>query len=188
MRHFIIASLWCAASLLPGLTQAGDTAPPPPDGYRMSHYRAPTPAQLPGAQRIDALALAARLQRETLLLIDVMPANRINDADGVSRWLPAQPRQHLAGSVWLPNVGQGAPEAGIEAWFASELDRLSAGNRDVPLVFYCLRDCWMSWNAGKRALALGYRQVLWFADGSDGWRDAGLVLVDATPQPYVPPR
>ena len=26
MRHFIIASLWCAASLLPGLTQAGEEA------------------------------------------------------------------------------------------------------------------------------------------------------------------
>ena len=46
----------------------------------------------------------------------------------------------------------------------------------------------MTWNAGKRALALGYRQVLWFADGTDGWRDAGLALVDATPQPYRPPR
>jgi PQQ-dependent catabolism-associated CXXCW motif protein len=66
-------------------------------------------------------------------------------------------------------------------WFARELARLSAGNRDAPLVFYCLRDCWMSWNAGKRALALGYRQVLWFADGSDGWQDAA-------PLPYTPPR
>ena len=187
MRHFI-ASLLCAASLLPSLGQAGDAAPPPPDGYRMSHYRAPTPEQLPGAQRIDAITLAARLQQDTLWLIDVMPANRIDDADGVSRWLPAQPRRNLAGSVWLPNVGQGAPEAGVEAWFASELARLSAGNLDTPMVFYCLRDCWMSWNAGKRALALGYRQVLWFADGTDGWRDAGLALVDATPQPYRLPR
>ncbi len=44
----------------------------------------------------------------------------------------------------------------------------------------------MSWNAAKRALALGYRNVAWFPDGSDGWQDAGLPLADAQPAPGRP--
>jgi len=39
----------------------------------------------------------------------------------------------------------------------------------------------MSWNAAKRALAYGYRNVAWFPDGSDGWQEAGLPLAEATP-------
>jgi PQQ-dependent catabolism-associated CXXCW motif protein len=49
-------------------------------------------------------------------------------------------------------------------------------------LFYCLRDCWMSWNAAKRAIALGYT-VAWYPDGTDGWQDAGLPLSAAVPAP-----
>lgn len=188
MRRFSLIALLAVG--LAGCAQlAAPKLPPPPAGYRLSHYRAPTPAELPGAQRVDARQLAARLQTAPRpLLIDVLPAGRLTDSDGVSHWLPNAPRRNLPGSVWLPNVGHGEPEPAMADWFARELARLSAGNRDAPLVFYCLRDCWMSWNAGKRALALGYRQVLWFADGSDGWQEAGLPLEDAAPLPYTPPR
>ncbi len=37
----------------------------------------------------------------------------------------------------------------------------------------------MSWNAAKRALALGYQNVAWYPDGTDGWHEAGLPLQDA---------
>jgi PQQ-dependent catabolism-associated CXXCW motif protein len=50
-------------------------------------------------------------------------------------------------------------------------------------VFFCLKDCWMSWNAGKRALSLGYTNVIWFPEGTDAWQQAGFDLVKATPVP-----
>jgi len=40
----------------------------------------------------------------------------------------------------------------------------------------------MSWNAAKRAIALGYT-VAWYPDGTDGWQDAGLPLSVAVPVP-----
>jgi rhodanese-related sulfurtransferase len=41
----------------------------------------------------------------------------------------------------------------------------------------------MSWNAGKRALAWGYTNVIWFSEGTDAWQEAGFDLVKAEPVP-----
>ena len=38
----------------------------------------------------------------------------------------------------------------------------------------------MSWNAAKRALALGYAHVAWYPEGADGWAAAGLPLEKRT--------
>jgi hypothetical protein len=43
-----------------------------------------------------------------------------------------------------------------------------------------------SWNAGKRALALGYRNVAWYPDGTDGWHEAELPMEKATPMTARP--
>ena len=53
--------------------------------------------------------------------------------------------------------------------FRRHLEAATRGNRDHPVVFYCRANCWMSWNAAKRALAYGYTSVYWFDDGVDGW-------------------
>jgi PQQ-dependent catabolism-associated CXXCW motif protein len=50
-------------------------------------------------------------------------------------------------------------------------------------VIYCLRDCWMSWNAAKRALAMGYSNVVWYPEGTDGWEEWGLPLQEIQPEP-----
>lgn len=154
-----------------------------PEGYRLQHYRAPTPDILPGATVLDNRSLQALIAAQQPVLLDVMAANRVPDADGGSLWVPTKPRRHLPGSIWLPNVGYGELEPAIEPYFRRQLARLSGGDLDRPLVFYCLRDCWMSWNAARRALALGYRAVYWYPDGSDGWQEAGLPLVEAVPEP-----
>ena len=39
----------------------------------------------------------------------------------------------------------------------------------------------MSWNAAKRAIAMGYVNVVWFPDGIDGWQEAGLPQEEARP-------
>ena len=46
----------------------------------------------------------------------------------------------------------------------------------------------MSWNAAKRALAAGYRNVMWFRDGTDGWQELGYPLVDVSKEPERPVR
>ncbi len=61
--------------------------------------------------------------------------------------------------------------------------RLTHGDKARTIVTFCLADCWMSWNAAKRLHALGYTHVQWLSEGTDGWHDAGLPLVDATPEP-----
>jgi rhodanese-related sulfurtransferase len=40
----------------------------------------------------------------------------------------------------------------------------------------------MSWNAAKRAVAAGYAAVAWYPEGTDGWQDAGLPLIEARPE------
>ena len=39
----------------------------------------------------------------------------------------------------------------------------------------------MSWNAAKRAAEWGWRQVLWYRDGTDGWEAAGLPIQELHP-------
>ena len=59
--------------------------------------------------------------------------------------------------------------------------RATAGDKAAPVVIFCKADCWMSWNAAKRAVAQGYTGVNWYPEGVDGWVMAGgdLVVADA---------
>jgi PQQ-dependent catabolism-associated CXXCW motif protein len=90
-------------------------------------------------------------------------------------------REHIPGSVWLPNVGLGVLPDDLMILFERELKRLTGGDRGRPVVFYCDADCWMSWNAAKRARhELGYGRVYWYPDGVESWAAAGHDLVPAT--------
>ena len=156
---------------------------PEPDGYRMEPYRAPTPETLRGARVLDTPAVEALWGAKKAVFVDVMPRD-IKPAN-----LPAgtiwrdKKREHLPGSVWLPNVGYGIINAEVDTYFRRGLEQATLGQREIPLVFYCLTDCWMSWNAAKRAMEYGYSQVNWYPAGSDGWAKAGLPVEDATPAP-----
>ncbi|HEY0835490.1 MAG TPA: quinoprotein dehydrogenase-associated putative ABC transporter substrate-binding protein [Azospirillum sp.] len=154
----------------------------PPAGYRMDAYRAPTPATLPGGATVTVEELRGLLERSPdTRLIDVMPAPpRPADRPAAAVWIPP-PRRSLPGAAWLPNVGYGALSAEQERYFRAGLDTLSRGDRAAGLVIFCERDCWMSWNAAKRAAEWGYRNVHWFPEGTDGWREAGHALEPVTP-------
>jgi rhodanese-related sulfurtransferase len=41
----------------------------------------------------------------------------------------------------------------------------------------------MSWNAAKRIVAMGYANVIWYPDGTDGWAEARLPLRESIPEP-----
>jgi PQQ-dependent catabolism-associated CXXCW motif protein len=97
-------------------------------------------------------------------------------------WRP-QPRSDIPGSIWLPDTGYSDMPRSMEAYFQQGLQRASGGNRNKPIVFYCKASCWMSWNAAKRALSLGYTHVAWYPDGVDGWIANGLPTEARQPVP-----
>ena len=162
-------------------TQACEIAPP--ERYRLEHYRAPTPCELPGAALVDATELKEIIDTEAPVLIDVMPLLRTSETDFTGRWTVPEPRNNIPGSVWLPNVGHGRLDDEMAAYFENNIKELTGGDVDRPLVFYCFIDCWMSWNAARRALEFGYRRVIWYPDGTDGWKEIGAPLALATPRP-----
>jgi len=155
-------------------------------GYRTHDYRAPTPLTVPGGRMIDTDEARALLDRRDVVWVDMLPAPRRPEglAPG-SLWRPS-PRLGIPGSVWLPEAGRGVLPAETEAWFRDSLARATGGDLGRPVVFYCLADCWMSWNAAKRAASLGHREVLWYRDGTDGWEAAGLPTEVLHPAPGGP--
>ncbi len=153
-----------------------------PQGYRMSHYRAPTPDSAPHAVTLDTDGLRRLLQSETVVLVDVQAVvERPETEDFGFAWLPNEPRYHIPDSTWLPNVGKGELTPRMDNYFRDNLQRITSGDLQTPLVLYCVADCWMSWNAVRRAHGYGYRVLYWYRDGTDGWEAEGLPLVEAEP-------
>jgi PQQ-dependent catabolism-associated CXXCW motif protein len=151
----------------------------------MEHYRAPTPPTLKGA-RVVPTAEAETIWRAGAIFIDVLPhAPRPTNLPPGTIWRE-KPRRNIPGSLWLPDTGHGAIAPVTESYLSTNLARVTAGDKTKMLVVYCLRDCWMSWNAAKRALAMGYDNVVWYPDGTDGWAEADLPLQESTPQPQLP--
>ena len=169
-----------AAALL--LCAAGEGNPPPePSSYRMDNYRAPTPATLRGAIVMSTEQARAAWEKHDAVFIDELPQPpRPVGLPASTIWRP-KPRDDIPGSLWLPDTGYGALAPVMEDYFERGLQQATGGKRDRLIVFYCLASCWMSWNAAKRALALGYTNVAWYPEGTDGWAGDGLKLEARTP-------
>jgi PQQ-dependent catabolism-associated CXXCW motif protein len=172
------------------LVFAGDAAPcqgqasGEPEIYRSENYRAPTPPTLRGGLVISTLEAEAIWRAGTAVFVDVLPhVPRPPNLPAGTLWRESR-RLNIPGSIWLPDTGYGELSAAAEAYLRFGLERITGGDRAKLLVIYCLRDCWMSWNAAKRAVSWGYTGVIWYPDGADGWQDAGLPLGEATPAPH----
>jgi PQQ-dependent catabolism-associated CXXCW motif protein len=158
---------------------------PEPDGYRLDNYKAPVPDTVKGGHVIHTADLKALVDRGGAVLIDVLPAPR--RPDGMlpgAPWMP-EPRRDLPGSIWLPDVGRGAISEELDLWFQRNLSIATKEDKSKAVVFYCLAQCWMSWNATKRAAVYGYTNALWYPDGTEGWAAAGFPLAVATPRTIV---
>jgi PQQ-dependent catabolism-associated CXXCW motif protein len=179
MMRSALPAAWLAILLL---ASAASHAEEPP-AYRTSDYRSAVPATLHGAQVIDTEQAAQTWRQNTAIFIDVLPRPvKPENLPAGTIWRDPV-RESLPGSAWLPNVGYGVLPPAVEQYFASRLQSLTGGDKARTLVFFCERDCWMSWNAAKRALVIGYRNVSWFPDGTDGWQEAGLPLAEVQPVP-----
>jgi len=174
----ILKRIGLTLALLVGLSTAGTASEPPhppePDGFWTGPTQGAVPATLAGGTVIGTADLAALVERGGAVLIDVAPAPRAPEglAPGTT-WTPP-PHRSLPGSVWLPGVGQGELPPDVDAWFRARLAELTGGDRNRPVVLFCHPDCWISWNAAKRAILYGYTGVYWYPDGVEGWQDADM--------------
>lgn len=149
------------------------------DGYRSTLYRSPTPTSHEQAHTLEpSELLALQEQQPDVLLIDVYR----------NPWLRGhftlqEVHKNIPNSLWLANCGNGALDQHWTAYCENNLAQATAGNLAQPIVFYCRSDCWLGWNAIKRAHTLGYNNLYWLRDGIDAWEQAGLPLVEAQPVP-----
>ena len=182
--------LWFMAALvaLPVAARAEDMglqAPTvaEPESYRMDEYRKPVPATLKGATVLNADQASALWTAGTAVFIDVYPhAPKPDNLPASTIW--REPTHFsVEHAKWLANTGYGVLSAETEAYFKRHLETLSGGDKAKPLVFFCLRNCWMSWNAAKRAMTYGYSNVHWFSEGTDAWQEIGQSVVVTQPEP-----
>ena len=171
----IIAASAFLAVAIPDL--AADAAEPA--GYRMDRYNAPVPETLEGATVVTTEEAEMLWRAGAAVFIDVMP--HTPKPAGLPKgtiWREAI-RRDIPGSVWLPNVGYGAISKETADYFREGLTaHAGSGSK---FLFYCMMDCWMSWNAAKRAVEWGYASVLWYPLGADGWEFEGLPLAENRP-------
>ena len=127
------------------------------------------PATLAGARVVDDDTAYALWESGETAFIDVLPRppKPANLPEGTI-WRE-KPRHSIPGAIWLPNVGYGAIAPSTEAYFKRGLEKATGGDLNHPVLFFCLAECWMSWNAAKHALEYGYGDVIWYPEGTDGW-------------------
>ena len=133
----------------------------PVSTLRTAEYHAPTPREIPGAKTIGTSALRDSLQAQPQpLLFDV---------------LGGEVHASLPGAIWLPGAGRGQSFTDtVQARLAQTLQAVTKGDRKRPLVFFCQGpQCWLSYNAALRAVALGYEAVFWYRGGIEAWIAAG---------------
>jgi len=180
MRRFVCVVM---ATLALAVSARAEQDVPEPEGYRTDNYRAAVPARLAGARVVTTAEAAAIWRAGTGIFIDVLPrAPKPANLPAGTVWRD-QPRLNIPGSVWLPDTGYGKLAEATEAYLRRGLERASGGNSAALLVIYCQEDCWMSWNAAKRVLSYGFRNVVWYPEGTEGWERANLPVAESQPEP-----
>ena len=156
---------------------------PEPDDYRTDDYRAPVPATLAGARVVTTAEAEAIWRAKTGVFIDVLPhPPKPKNLPPGTVWRD-KPRFNIPGSIWLPDTGYGRLAPGTEEYLRKGLARATDHNRAALVVIYCQADCWMSWNAARRAVSYGYSNVAWYPEGTDGWERAGLPAAPGQVEP-----
>lgn len=162
-----VACLFTLPWLTAGPVHAEDV--PEPAAYRLTDFRAPVPQTVLGVPGLtDEEARAAWDDGAVFIDVFPRPPKPANLPEG-TLWMSPK-RTTIKGAYWLPNVGYGKLDETRSSYFAAMLEELTGGDKTRAIVMFCLADCWMSWNAARRAtLELGYEAVRWYPDGTDGW-------------------
>lgn len=154
------------ATVVPGIGKIHATQEAGPYKYvaSLGHF---TPAQLPGAKRVDANAVKTLVAGDAQM-IDVRSAKEYVEA-------------HIPVAVNVPYIEKSLKDIAFDAAVDSfaGLEKLDKGK---PVVFACNgAECWKSYKASKWALARGFTNVHWFRGGLPEWRNEGLP-VDRAPR------
>jgi PQQ-dependent catabolism-associated CXXCW motif protein len=179
---------WATASIVAAtlaLTAIGraQERQPEPEGYRNENYRTSVPATLAGARVLTTEQAETIWRSKSAAFIDVLPRPpKPPNLPAGTIWRD-KPRLNIPGSIWLPDTGYGALAAATEDYLRNGLARATGGDHTKLVVIYCQADCWMSWNAAKRAQSYGYSNVAWYPEGTDGWQFADLPLENSQPEP-----
>ncbi len=169
------------AFLIPGAA-LGQTVVEP-DAYRMDRYRSAVPQTLKGGTVIGSDAAYALWKTGRVAFVDVLPRPpRPKELPAGTFWREKR-RNSIPGSIWLPNVGYGKLSAEARDYFKAGLNKATSGDRHHPVVLFCLKDCWMSWNAAKRAIEYGFTNVFWYPEGTDGWQSRQYPLKELKAEP-----
>jgi PQQ-dependent catabolism-associated CXXCW motif protein len=156
-----------------------------PQSYWIGQMQGDVPATIAHGHVVHADSLADLIARGSAVLIDAAELPRRPPSlapDAV--WKPAVHR-NIPGSIWLPGIGKGALDADGARVFEARLAALTQGDLDKAIVVYCHQHCWSSWNAAKRAISFGYRNVNWYPEGVEGWQDSNRELVASTAEILV---
>lgn len=150
----------------------------------MDHFRGPVPETLKGVTVVDTEAAYQLWTSGEVIFVDVLPrAPKPKNLPKGTIWRE-KPRNSIPDAIWLPNVGYGAIAEITDAYFQDNLALATQNDLDHPILFFCLMECWMSWNAAKRALEYGHSEVYWFPDGTDGWTFQDHPVEPLEPVPF----
>lgn len=140
----------------------------PTTQFRTAGYHSPTPLRIPGGRVVRTLELNAMLMREPRpFVIDV---------------LGGRPHRTVAGAFWMAGAGAGDMTPDEEKRFGIAMASFAGGDKARSLVFLCVdAECWLSYNAALRAIALGYTNVMWYRGGIAAWRHADLPTAQSDP-------
>ncbi|WP_083007427.1 rhodanese-like domain-containing protein [Halomonas sp. GT] len=177
VRRYILCLAWASGVVSGAAIAEAPSAAFNQEGYRLPPFKAPVTAPLPGVTTLDDHAFQALLASPPVILVDVYALPWHNG-------LFLQESAHLTipGSMWLPNVGAASLEEEWVDYFTTALNAQRERAEAAPLVFFCRADCWLSWNAARRAEAMGYDELYWYPNGVDGWQASGHSLAAVCPQ------
>ena len=143
-----------------------DFGVPPTTELHAGAMHGPTPSTIPGGQVITTKGLVALLggQQVHALLFDIL---------GGQEMIPGA-------LTAVPASQAGTFSDRTQQEFGQFLQQKTQGNKETPLVFYCLSShCWMSYNASLRAINMGFKNVLWYRGGIEAWKAAGQQVQSA---------
>lgn len=159
---------------------------PEPSDYRTDHYRAPVPGQITGGTTVGPEEAHGLWTAGTAAFVDVMPQPPKPENLPEGTIWREKPHDTIPGAIWLPNVGYGKIADVTAEYFRAGLTKATGGDPSRRIVFFCLENCWMSWNAARRAIEWGYSDVYWFPEGTDGWMLWDYPLERVEPAPGQP--
>ncbi len=152
-------------------------------GLRTDYYRAALPSSVPGGKRINVKEVHSHFKNKSAIFLDVMAHTGTGPDPLDGKWRIAKPRQNIPGSIWLADVGTGSLTPEMRKYYQENLKKLTNGDTSKAIIMYCTADCWMAWNAVRRASKWGYTNLLWFPEGTEEWIDAGHKVENSIPVP-----